>query len=100
MRIILRRALSEFWERYSDAEQPLRAWYASVRCADWTTPSTPSDVKTAYRNASFVQNNRVIFNIKGNSYRLVAAINYQYRIDYIPFVGTLQVYDRIHPATI
>ena len=97
MRIILRRALSEFWERYSDAEQPLRAWYASVRCADWTTPS---DGNAAYRNASFVQYNRVIFNIKGDSYRLVAAINYQYRIDYIPFVGTHQVYDRINPATI
>lgn len=89
--------LREFWQRYPDAEQPLRAWYANVKRADW---KTPSDVKTAYRNASFVQNNRVIFNIKGNSYRLVAAINYQYRIVYIRFVGTHQVYDKINPATI
>lgn len=89
--------LREFWQRYPDAEQPLRAWHANVKRADW---KTPSDVKTAYRNASFVQNNRVIFNIKGNSYRLVAAINYQYRIVYIRFVGTHQVYDKISPATI
>ncbi len=97
MRIISRRALREFWERYTDAEQPLRAWYAKVKRADW---KTPSDVKTTYRKASFIQNNRVIFNIKGNSYRLVTAIDYQNRIVYIRFVGTHQVYDKINPATI
>ena len=89
--------MSEFWQRYPDAEQPFRAWYTNVKRADW---KTPSEVKTAYRNASFVENNRVVFNIKGNSYRLVAAINYQYRIVYIRFVGTHQAYDRINASTI
>ena len=89
--------MSEFWQRYPHAEQALRAWYTNVKRADW---KTPSEVKTAYRNASFVENNRVVFNIKGNSYRLVAAINYRYRIVYIRFVGTHQVYDKINVATI
>ena len=89
--------MSEFWQRYPDAEQALRAWYTNVKRADW---KTPSEVKTAYRNASFVENNRVVFNIKGNSYRLVAAINYRYRIVYIRFLGTHQVYDKINVATI
>ena len=97
MRIISRRVLSEFWQRYPDAEQALRAWYTNVKRADW---KTPSEVKTAYRNASFVENNRVVFNIKGNSYRLVAAINYRYRIVYIRFLGTHQIYDKINVATI
>ena len=97
MRIISRRALREFWAKYSDTEQPLQAWYANVKRADW---KTPSDVKATYRNASFVENNRVVFNIKGNSYRLVAAINYQYSIVYIRFIGTHQAYNKINVATI
>ena len=97
MRIISRRTLKEFWVAHPDAERPLQAWYANVKRADW---KTPSDVKATYQNASFVENNRVIFNIKGNSYRLVVAINYQYRIVYIRFVGTHQVYDKINVATI
>ena len=71
MRIISRKALREFWAKHADAEQSLKAWYTNVKRADW---KTPSDVKDTYRNASFVENNRVVFNIKGNSYRLVAAI--------------------------
>jgi len=97
MRIISRKALREFWEKHPDAEQPLRAWYANVKRAAW---KTPLDVKTAYRNASFLANNRVVFNIKGNRYRLVAAINYQYSVIYIRFVGTHQEYDKINAATI
>ena len=97
MRIISRRTLREFWAKHADAEQSLKAWYANVKRADW---KTPSDVKATYRNASFVENNRVVFNIKGNSYRLVAAINYQYGIVYIRFVGTHQAYDTINVATV
>ena len=97
MRIISRKALREFWEKHPDSEQSLRAWYANVKRAAW---KTPSDVKTVYRNASFLANNRVVFNIKGNRYRLVAAINYQYSVIYIRFVGTHQEYDKINAATI
>ena len=97
MRIISRSALREFWAKHSDAEGPLQAWYANVKRANW---KTPSDVKAIYRNASFIENNRVVFNIKGNSYRLVAAINYQYGIVYVRFVGTHQAYNRINAATV
>ncbi len=83
--------------KHPDAERPLQAWYAKVKRADW---KTSSDIKAAYQNASFVANNRVIFNIKGNSYRLVVAIKYQYRIVYIRFIGTHQEYDRIDITTI
>ena len=65
--------------------------------ADW---KTTSDVKNDYRNASFVGNNRVIFNIKGNKYRLVVIINYQHKIVYIRFVGTHNEYDKIDASTI
>lgn len=97
MRVISRKVLREFWEKHSDAEQPLRAWYANVRRAAW---KTPTDVKMAYRNASFVANDRVVFNIKGNHYRLVVAIDYQYGIIYIRFVGTHREYDEIDAVTI
>lgn len=97
MRIISRRTLKEFWERHPDAEQPLQAWYADVKQAHWRSPS---DIKTIYRNASFVANNRVVFNIKGNTYRAVVAIHYQFGIVYIRFVGTHEEYDRINAATV
>ena len=97
MRVISRRALREFWRKHPDAERPLQVWYANVKRADW---KTPSDVKSTYRNVSIVENNRVVFNIKGNTYRLVAAIDYQYGIVYIRFVGTHQTYDKINVATI
>ncbi len=83
--------------KHPETEQPLRAWYANVKRADW---KTPSDVKATYRNASIIGNNRVVFNVKGNSYRLVTAIDYQYGIVYIRFVGTHQTYNKINVATI
>ena len=92
MRIIALRALRDFWQQHPDAEQPLRAWYHDVKQATWRTPT---DVKNAYRNASLIENKRVVFNIKGNDYRLVAAIQYQQGIVYIRFVGTHAQYDRV-----
>jgi mRNA interferase HigB len=97
MRIISRKALRECWTKHPDAEQALRAWYDDVRRASWRAPS---DIKAVYRNASFVGNNRVVFNIKGNNYRLIAAINYRASIVFVRFVGTHNQYDRIDAATI
>ena len=91
MRIIAKRALREFWELYPDAEDPLLAWYREVEKEDWTKPS---QVKDKYRSASFV-GDRVVFNIKGNDYRLVVKINYPYRVVYVRFVGTHEEYDEI-----
>jgi mRNA interferase HigB len=91
MRIVAKRTLREFWERYPDAEDPLLAWYREVEKEDW---SKSSDVKDKFRSASFV-GDRVVFNIKGNDYRLVVKINYPYRVVYVRFVGTHEEYDEI-----
>lgn len=95
MRIISRKALREFWERSenADSQQPLRAWFREVARADW---KSPAEVKAAFRSASIVGNNRVVFNIAGNKYRLVVRINYAYRVVYVRFVGTHRQYDRIN----
>ena len=92
MRIIAKKALREFGERHPDAEEPLLAWYREVEQEEW---DTPAKVKEKYRSASIVGDNRVVFNIKGNHYRLVVRINYPYRVVYIRFVGTHAEYDRI-----
>ncbi len=97
MRLISRKTLKDFWERHSDAKQPLQAWYADVKRARW---KSPSDVKSVYHNASFVANNRVVFNIKGNTYRVVVAIQYQFGVVYIRFLGTHEEYERIDASTI
>lgn len=97
MRIIALRALREFWRRHPDAEVPLRSWYAIARRAVWRKPS---EVKAAYRSASFVASNRVVFNIKGNDYRLVAAVHYNRGLMFVRFVGTHREYDRIDAARI
>lgn len=97
MRIIARRTLRVFWERHPDSEQPLKAWFAEANSADW---KNPQQIKGRYSHASFVADNRVIFNIGGNKYRLVAHVNYDFQILYIKFVGTHAEYDRIDPETI
>ena len=89
--------LREFWEIHPDAEQSLRAWHAKTKKANW---KKPDDTKNDYRNASFVADSRVIFNIKGNKYRLIVVINYQYQIIYVRFIGTHEEYDNIDATTI
>jgi mRNA interferase HigB len=91
------RALREFWERHADAEQPLRAWYHDVLHTDW---KTPADVKRLYASVSIVGENRLVFNVGGNKYRIVVAVNYKYRMCYVRFVGTHQAYDRIDVAPV
>ncbi len=92
MRIIAKKTLREFWECHADAEQALKAWYYDVKHADW---KSPGDIRKTYATASILANNRVVFNIRGNNYRLVVAINYDFGIVYIRFVGTHQEYDQI-----
>ena len=92
MRIIAKSMLRAFWERHPNAEESLLAWYRETEKADW---DSPAQVKARYRSASFVGENRVIFNIKGNDYRLVVKINYPYRVVYVRFVGTHAEYDKI-----
>lgn len=93
MRVIALRTLREFWERHADSEVPLRAWYHEAKQADWDTPTR---IKEKFGNASVVGGNRVVFNIKGKSYRLVVKINYPTRVVFIRFIGTHAAYDRIN----
>ncbi len=99
MRIIAIGTLRDFWHRPGrrDAEQALRAWVHVVRAADW---SKPTDVKAMFRSADIVGNNRVVFDIGGNKYRLVAAVHYRGRRVYVRFIGTHREYDKINVETI
>jgi mRNA interferase HigB len=92
VRIIAKRTLRNFWKRYPKAKGPLEAWHQEVVHADWASPSA---VKAHFRSASFLQGNRVVFNVAGNQYRLVVKINYPYRVVYIRFIGTHSEYDAI-----
>ena len=82
---------------HPDAEQPLRAWFLEAKKATW---ASPAEIKATYRSASILLNNRVVFNIKGNTYRLVVVVEYAQGKMFIRFVGTHSEYDRIDAATI
>ena len=93
MHIISKRTLREFWQQHRDAEPALDQWHRTVQRAHWTNPA---EVRSHYADASILRNNRVIFNIKGNAYRLVVEIDYDNGAVYIRFVGTHAQYDRIN----
>jgi mRNA interferase HigB len=97
MRIIARSTLRAFWRLHPQAEGPLKSWFREANRAEWWTPE---DVKRTYRTASFLADNRVVFNIAGNRYRLVVKFNYSCQIAYIRFVGTHAEYDRIDAEVI
>ena len=94
MRIISRKALVNFCSGtdYNDAKPPLDAWYHEAKRASWRSWT---DIKKKYKSASVLKNNRVVFNIGGNKYRLVVKINFPVQIVYIRFVGTHKEYDKI-----
>ena len=97
MRVISKRTLREYWEKERRAEQPLKSWHAIAAKADW---ATPADVKVAYRRASIVGRDRVVFDIGGNRYRLVVRFDYAHKIAFVRFVGTHSEYDRIDASTV
>jgi mRNA interferase HigB len=91
-RIFSKSTLKEFWETYPDSEQYLKTWYDTAMNSEW---KTPNEVKQTYANASIVKNNGIVFNIKGNTYRLVAKFNYEKQWIFIRFIGTHAEYDEI-----
>jgi mRNA interferase HigB len=94
MRIIAVKRLKDFWEAgYSDAEQPLKVWYQIFKEEKFKTPSA---IKNLFPSCSFANNNRIIFNISGNKYRLITHIRYDLGIVYIRFIGTHAQYDKIN----
>lgn len=97
MRVIAKKTLRDFWEQYPSCEQQLKAWYQACLKANWLSPN---DIKTEYPTASILTDNRVVFNIKGNQFRLIVKINYEYQMIWIRFVGTHAEYDNINAKTI
>ena len=99
MRIIVFRTIREFYEKheYSDSEISLRSWYHDARTADWRNSN---ELKQQYRNASIVGEGRVVFNIKGNAYRLVVSIDYEFQVIFIRFIGTHKQYNETDVKTI
>ncbi|MBX3543225.1 type II toxin-antitoxin system HigB family toxin [Chelatococcus sp.] len=98
MQIVAKRTLVEFWTAQPSAEVPLRAWHTTVQSVTW---SSPQDVKDQFGSTvDFVSDNRVIFDIGGNKYRLVTHISYTYKSVLIKFVGTHAEYDKIDARTV
>lgn len=99
MRVIAVSTLKAFWEQpaHRDAEVPLKAWLEEMQQGHW---ATPADVKAQYANASILKGRRIVFNIKGNDYRLVVAVAFLYQAMYIKFVGTHRQYDEIDANTV
>jgi mRNA interferase HigB len=97
MRIIARKPLLQFSSAHPDAKAGLDAWYYEARAAVWISSA---DIKARYRSASIINKRRVVFNICGNKFRLVADINYPVGIVYIRFIGTHEEYDGIDVESI
>jgi mRNA interferase HigB len=97
MRVIAKSTLRAFWEKHSDAEVPLKTWYKIAEKANW---KDSNEVKEVYSDVSIIGSNRLVFNIKGNKYRLVVYVIFKFQKMFIRFVGTHQQYDRIDVKTI
>ncbi|MDB4334913.1 type II toxin-antitoxin system HigB family toxin [bacterium] len=91
-RILAKSTLRDFWAKYPDSEQYLKTWYDTVMNSDW---KTPNDVKESYANASILKDSRIVFNIKGNSYRLIVKFNFEHGLAFIRFIDTHSEYDKI-----
>jgi len=97
MRVITRNTLKLFWEKHTDAKGAAQTWFHVAKKANWTCFE---DIKNAFGSADVIAGNRVVFNIKGNSYRLIVKIHYNTQIVYIRFIGTHAEYDKIDARTI
>jgi mRNA interferase HigB len=96
-RIFAKSTLREFWEKFPDSEQYLKTWYDTAMSSKW---KSPADVKRTYANASILKESRIVFNIKGNSYRLVTKFNFEKQWIFIRFIGSHNEYDKIDANTI
>ena len=92
MRVVAKKVLRAFWMKHNDCKEQLKTWHKETNEALW---DSPNDIKKEYPSASIVAGNRVVFNIKGNAYRMVIKVNYKYKILWIRFIGTHKEYDKI-----
>jgi mRNA interferase HigB len=92
LRVIAKKVLRDFWEIHADCEQQLKSWFQEASNAQW---KNPNEIKLDFPSASILNDNRVVFNIKGNHYRLIVKLNYDYQMIWIRFIGTHAAYDKI-----
>ena len=99
MRLIAKSTLVKFWSQpqWADSKGSLQSWLDEVIKASW---KTPQDIKEQYSSASICGNNRVVFNIAGNKYRLVVEMQYRAAIVWVKFLGTHARYDQINVETV
>ena len=98
MQVIALRTLRKFWEMHPQSETSLRTWYATAAAAAW---ESPQDIKNDFgTTVDFVGDNRVVFDIAGNKYRLIVHVSYPFKRVLVKFVGTHAAYDRINPETV
>ena len=99
MHVIKRKTLVEFYQQseHQDSKGALEAWYYEAKHAQW---ASPADIKALYRSASILRDNRVVFNIAGNKYRLIVRINYDSQTVFVRFIGTHREYDKIDAEVI
>ena len=97
MRVFAKKILREFWEKHMDAEQHLKTWYKEASKANW---ANPANIKSEYAKASILKSGRVVFNICGNTYRLIVEINYQRQWAFVRFIGTHKEYDKVDAENI
>ena len=96
-RIFAKSTLREYWEKHPETEQYLKTWFDTAMCSNWRTPA---DVKQTYATASILKDGRIVFNIRGNSYRLVTKFHFEKQWIFIRFIGTHKEYDKIDANTI
>lgn len=92
MRIIAKKTIQVFWEKHADCEEQLKSWYAETKKSNW---KSLNELKADYPNASILKDNKIVYNIKGNKYRLIVKINFEFQICWIRFIGTHAEYDKI-----
>lgn len=97
MNVISKKTLILFYEKHPQAKTPLEVWHSDVRKAQW---DSPEQIKREYSSTSFLRDNRVVFNIKGNDYRLIVHIDYKRKIVRVKFIGTHSEYDKINAEEI
>jgi mRNA interferase HigB len=98
MEVVSKRTLREFWKKHPSAEGPLLVWHAQAIRGEWLSPA---DVKKQFgTSVDFVSDNRLIFDIGGNKYRLIVHVSYRYKRMLVKFIGTHKEYDRIDPETV
>jgi mRNA interferase HigB len=95
--VISKKALRDCWLKHPETEQPLKAWYREMCLARW---STPNQLKADFPSASILQEGRVVFNIKGNQFRVIVKINFSFQLIWIRFVGMHVEYDKIDAQNI